>query len=860
MRSALRSNGSVYRNVVYNPKRGTVWYSDWDQCGNRVSHEVPFRPYLFMKDQTGSDGVSIYGEPLKKYEFDTSWDRRTFCESTKKTYFCLPPEQQFLIDRFWMYPQDENFSKFPLKVWLIDIEVFSPDGFPKATEARFPINVITVFDYSERMYHVFTKEERVRVHLYPGDETAMLKAFVRFWRSDFPDIVSGWYSFGFDMPYLCNRLRVIYEDEDAPGKLSPVGRAFCRDAAKIRLGSEEKTYEQLWTICGVTHIDLQAAYLKFSRVKLASYSLNYVCDHEKVGQKLEHEGSLSDWWIGNPMEFIDYNVQDVALLVKLEDKLRFLELCRAVAYSGLCTLDCSLRTLDSIGGMVAIEALHRNRIISSFDNSDAVVNYEGGYVSEPVPGFHTNILSVDANSMYPSALRSFNMSNETKVGFVVSAGNGGFQVSSVSGKSKLMTKDELRDMMAKAQVACTPNGILFSQKSEGIIPAMVTRMYATRKSTKGEMLKLEKDVLAESDPAKVAEMRKRAEFLNLRQYLMKIQLNSVYGALCSKHFVLFDIDIGASITNVGRTMIKAAQGFLNDYATEFCGKAVDTEVYGDTDSRYFTVTELIAKRNEPFVLPSGDVNPWVIQLGKDMEKYVNDRTTKTLIERYGCKNPVLTFKTETVAPAGIWSAKKRYVVHCRMDEGIPCDELHYTGIDIKRSTCPKRIRPFLSEVVETMLRTQDRGKTLEVLNRTYEEYRKLPFEDKVVSMGCSNVSGYTARGQGSANGIMLGTPRQIVCAIRWNNMIKADGLDGQFSPIHDNEKISIYYCKDNGDGITSFGYKDRIPDLYRKKYVFDEETMYKKTVLSCLDKLFEAVGWEIPDPTKGEEDLLSIIS
>lgn len=856
----------MYRNVVYNPKKRNIFLSHWDANGNRVSEEIPFRPYLYMKDQTGTDGISIYGEPLKRYDFDTSWDRKVFCESTKKTYFCLPPEQQFLIDRYWMYPQNEEFSKFPLKIWLFDIEVFSPDGFPNATEAKWPINVITIFDYTEKVYHVFTtarsyvpRQANTRVYLYPDDETAMIKAFVRFWRKDFPDIISGFYSFGFDCPYLCNRLKIIYQDDEAPCKLSPVGRTYCKESAKIRLGSEEKTYEQLWTICGVTHIDLQAAYLKFSRVKLASYSLNYVCDHEKVGQKLEHEGSLSDWWLTDPQEFIDYNVQDVALLVKLEDKLRFLELCRAVAYSGLCPLELSLRTLDSIGGMVAIEALHKNRIISSFDNTDAVVNYEGGYVSEPVPGFHTNILSIDANSMYPSALRSFNMSNETKVGFVSAVGDGKYQVSSISGKSKVMTREELDRMMKTAQVACTPNGILFSQKTDGIIPSMVTRMYATRKSTKAEMLKLEKDVLSEKDPARVAEMRKKAEFLNLRQYLMKIQLNSVYGALCSKYFVLFDIDIGASITNVGRTMIKTAQRFLDDYASKFCSYSVETQTYGDTDSRYFTINQLLIKAGQQFILSTGEINPWVLDLAKKIEDYVNERTTKTLKEKYGCKNPVLTFKTETIAPAGIWSAKKRYVVHCRMDEGIPCDELHYTGIDIKRSTCPKRIRPFLANVVETMLRTQDRQKTMEVLNRTYDEYRKLPFEDKVVSMGCSNVSEYTARGQSSPNSIMLGTPRQIVCAIRWNNMIKADGLMGQFSPIHDNEKISLYYCKDNGDGITSFGYKDKIPDIYRERYVFDEETMYKKTVLSCLDKLFEAVGWEIPDPTKGEEDLMSLI-
>lgn len=856
----------MYRNIAYNPKRGTIWYSDWDKNGFRTDHEVPYRPYLYLKDSTGIDAISIYEEPLKKYEFDNTWERKEFCASTKKTYFNLPPEQQFLIDRFWMYPQDEKFSQFPLKVWFIDIEVFCADGFPNAIEARWPINVLTIFDYTEKKYHIFTtaeqyypKEKNAVVHLYPGDEFAMIKGFVKFWRSDFPDIVSGWYSWGYDIPYICNRMAILYNNEDAPSKLSPVGRTYKRDNAKIRLGAEEKTYEQLWTICGVSSIDLQAAYLKFARVKLASYSLNYVCDHENVGQKLEHDGSLSDWWITDPQEFIDYNVQDVALLVKLEDKLRFMELCRAVAYSGLCPLEQSLKTLSTIGGLAAIEAMHKNRIISSFDTSDAKVNYEGGFVSEPVPGFHNNILSIDANSMYPNALISFNMSNETKVGNVLPNGKGGYILTTVSGRTKEVTKDDLYRIMREKQVACTPNGILFSQKKEGIMPAVVSRIYNTRKAAKKEMLAIEKELVGMPDSPEKEEKRRKAEFLNLRQYLMKININSLYGALCEKHFVLFDIDIGASITTVGRTVIKSAQRFLDEFASDYCGKEVKTEVYGDTDSRYFTITELMERDNQPFLMPDGEINPWVFEKSKQMEDFVNRKTTEMLKDRYGCTNPTLSFKTESVAPTGLWTAKKRYIVYCRSDEGVPCDEFHYTGIDIKRSTCPKKIRPLITKVAEQMLKTQDRNVVASLLDETYKEYVKLPFDEKVVSMGCNNISEYTQRGLGTQNGIALHTPRQVACGIQWNNMLKRDGLVGKYSLIHDSEKIRLFYCHDNGDGITSFGFKDRMPEEYRDKYVFDDDVMYKKSVLACLEKLFEAVGWELPDPTKGEEDLLGLI-
>lgn len=856
----------MYRNVYYNPSRGTIWYSDWDKNGLRTSHEVAFNPYLYLKDSTGRDGVSIYEEPLKKYEFSNSWERRDFCNSTKKTYFNLQPEQQFLVDRYWMYPQDEKFSQFPIKVWFFDIEAVSSEGFPDPKIARWPINVMTIYDTVEKRYHVFTtatqyypKLNNVVVHLYPNDEFGMIKGFVKFWRRDPPDILSGFYSWGFDCPYLFARMRILYNDEDAPSKLSPVGRAFCRDNVSIRLGSEEKTYEQLWTICGVSSIDMQAAYIKFSRIKLASYSLNYVCEHEKVGQKLEHEGSLYDWWVNNPQEFIDYNIQDVALLLRLEEKLRFMELCRAISYSGLCQLEQSLKTLPVIGGLAAIEAMRDNRIISSFDNSNAKVNYEGGYVTEPVPGFHKNILSEDANSMYPNALISFNMSNETKVGKVVQNGKGGFTLFSVSGKSKDITKEQLVAIMREKSVACTPNGVLFSQKKVGMLPKIVSRIYSERKAMKKEMLSLEKKIVGMADCEEKSAMQKRAEFLNLRQYLYKILINSLYGSLCEKNFILFDIDIGESITTVGRHVIKCAQKFLDEYATNYCGHEVHTQVYGDTDSRYFTITELMEHDKQPFLLPNGDINPWVFEQSKKIEDFVNTKTADMLKNRFGCKSPTLSFKTESIAPVGLWTAKKRYIVYCRSDEGVPCDEFHYTGIDIKRSTCPKKIRPIITKVVEEMIRTQDRNRVSSLLDESYAEYLNLPFEEKVISMGCNNISEYTMRGQNSPNGIALHTPRQVACGIQWNNMLKRDGLLGKYSAIHDSEKIQLFYCHDNGDGITSFGFKDKMPAEYKDKYIFDEDTMYKKSVLSCLEKLFEAVGWEMPDPTKGEEDLLSLI-
>ena len=433
----------MYANVVYNFKDSSIWYSTWDNYGNHIEKKVPVKPYLFVRDKNGHDAISIYEEPLQKMEFKDAGARRRFCDSTKKTYFNLPVCQQFLIDTFHGQQDDDSFSAHPLRIFFLDIETYSPNGFPNPLEARDEITVITIYDSITNHYNVFgkgcmyyTKDDDVIYHYYP-DENTMLRGFVRWWRKHFPDIISGWYSFGFDLPYICNRLARIYGDEFAASKLSPVGRAWHKEDCKKRFGAVERIYDQLWTIQGVTHIDMQAAYYKFSPKKLESYSLNSVCSAEGLGQKLEYDGSLAEWWINNPCEFIDYNIQDVRLLVNLENKLKYMQLCRHMAYSALAPIGDALSTLPIITGLEALEALKRDRIISSFDNSDAKVEFEGGYVAEPKTGFSRSIVSLDVNSLYPSAIRTLNISNETKVGWFDFSEDGKFvDVRTVSGKGK----------------------------------------------------------------------------------------------------------------------------------------------------------------------------------------------------------------------------------------------------------------------------------------------------------------------------------------------------------------------------------------------------------------------------------------
>ncbi|MEI8345468.1 MAG: 3'-5' exonuclease, partial [Candidatus Omnitrophota bacterium] len=243
-----------YRNLIYDYKTQEIVLFTWSNEGERIQERHQYKPYCYIEDASGKDAVSIYNTNLKKLEFNTPKKRREFCEITKRNFYNLQIEQQFLIDNFKNQNKNKDFSLWPLKTYFIDIETYSPNGFPTPSKAEDPIMLISVYDtIFECVYtfgvgkEYFTKDDKVIYKAYETEEE-MLKAFIRFWRKDPPDIVSGWYSWGFDLPYICNRINKIYNEDDACNRLSPVGNVFKQENVKKRLGGTERIYDEMWTI------------------------------------------------------------------------------------------------------------------------------------------------------------------------------------------------------------------------------------------------------------------------------------------------------------------------------------------------------------------------------------------------------------------------------------------------------------------------------------------------------------------------------------------------------------------------------------------------------------------------------------
>ena len=581
----------MYRAASYNPFNESVFLRTWTEDGQRIDTEIPFRPFLYLEKDGAEDAVSIFKTSLMKKTFKNSLERKKFVDNTanKRIFHNLAPEQQFLIDMYKEQNGDPNFSQFPLKVFLLDIEVDTTveAGFPVPERAAVPINLITIYDTLTKATHTWGLKEQYTptlpdcIYHRCKDEQDLILQFVDFWKSDYPDIASGWNSSGFDFPYIINRFMRIFGD-DFVKQLSPVGSVRGRKVF-TDMGKEVT----IWSISGVSLIDYMDLYKAFSPGEKESFSLNYIAEIElgegKIAYNAVSLGELAhtDWKL-----FVDYNIQDVHLLVKLEEKLKFLEIARMIAYKGCSNFEAALGKVAVVTGAVAIQAHKQGMVIPTFPNNLDREAFEGGFVRDPERGIQKSIVSFDVNSLYPNTIITLNISPETKLGKVVqgdfeniaSDPKGDISIRLLNGKIHTLSGQKFKEFLVKEKVALTKAGVLYSQKTKGILPNLIDQIYKERVEAKDQMQKYKK--IKNKTPE---DLRKIFYYDNLNSAL-KVLLNASYGVTSNKHSFLMDLDHASSITATGQSVAKAGGNILDDFVREKYGISESITKYGDTDS------------------------------------------------------------------------------------------------------------------------------------------------------------------------------------------------------------------------------------------------------------------------------------
>ena len=863
--------------------------------GVRKYQEYPAN-YVFYYDDPRGKFRSIYGTPVARFSTrnNKEFRREVRMHSGKQLYESdINPIFRCLEDNY------KNIDAPEIHTAFFDIEVdFHKDkGFSPVEDPFNAITAISVYlNWLDQLVTLAVPPKHLSMEtaqelvaefentiLFEREED-MLKMFLDL--IDDADVLSGWNSEGYDIPYTVNRITRVLSKDDT--------RKFClwgqfpKKRIFERFGAEKETYD----LVGRVHMDYMQLYIKYTYEERHSYSLDAIAEYELGERKTQFEGTLDQLYNQHFRTFIEYNRQDTALLDKLDKKLRFLELASELAHANTVLLQTTMGAVAVTEQAIINEAHeqgvvvpNRKQRLDSEDNQAA-----GAYVAYPKKGLHEWIGSVDINSLYPSAIRAMNMGPETIVGqlrqtmtdrFIKDrmAKNGGkfaeawegvfaaLEYTSVMNNEigtniTIDWQDGSESTHSAAEIwtiifdshqpwILTANGTILSYEKKGIIPGLLERWYAERK----EMQAKKKDA---TDPKDIA-------FWDKRQLVKKINLNSLYGAILNPGCRFFDKRIGQSTTLTGRSIAKHMDAYLNECITgeyDHVGKAV---IYGDTDSCYFSAWPAIKNEVEEGRMEWSKET--CIALYDSLADQVNDSFPGFMEQAFHCPRDMgslIKCGRETVADRGLFITKKRYAVNAidiegkRLDVNGKIGKTKATGLDLKRSDTPKVIQEFLLEILNKLLAGAQRDELIEHIRAFKYEFKERPGWEKGSPKRVNNLTKYGAaeKAQGKAN-----MPGHVRAALNWNNLKRMNG-DNYSMQIVDGMKTIVCKLKSNALGWTSIGYptdEKRLPQWFTE-LPFDDSLMEATVVDGKVDNLLGVLEWDLASATNTENTFTSLFA
>jgi DNA polymerase elongation subunit (family B) len=833
-----------YRNVVYDIKKKEVIVYTWDDDGKRLDFSVDFRPYLYVEDNKGEDGVSVFGTKLKKVSFKDLFERMKYVEEKKLTrlFENLRPEQQVLLDMFSEHVDDPEFSKFPLKIAYLDIEAVDANEFSSPEDAKTPINVITVYDSYNKIYNVwglkpFHTEDKDVVYKHIPNEEDLLFDFINYMEKERFDVVTGWNIQGYDIPYLINRICNILPEGSA-NRLSTIDSIYTREIMS-KFGKKQIIYK----IDGLAVVDYMDIYKKFCLTNRESYKLDYIASVELKENKLDYgDRSLFEFMRDDWNTFVEYNIHDVRLIVKLEEQLMYIDLLRMIAYMGCGTLDMALATVSIVMGCAAIKARKQKQIINTFVR-DSQRNNPGGFVFPPVTGHHEGIVTFDANSLYPNIMISLNMSPETKFGAITSKDDNFVTIKHVNGKHYKLTHENFKKFLIENKIAVSKADILFTQNKKGIMCDLVDENYKKRVQIQKNFKKLKKQ-LDSGEVENAEQVKIECNRLKTKQQAIKIFINSVYGVFGNRKAPIGDDDIAASITLTGQSVIQKSKDIIQEYFVKRVGNDVeDCFLYGDSDSCFITVKQLPVK-----VFNGNKVTKEGYAEIDKINDYLNLGIASFMKDELNSIDSRIEFKRDKISDKGIMLSKKRYALHVLDEEGLPCDDWKYTGIDLVNTRMPKEIKPYVEKVIQTMIITKSKTLTNNAFKDVYDKFLDMGVEMISLTSGIKNLEQYSNRCDGNIT--VKGMPCHVKAAYFYNKIIKELKIDNKYETIFSGDKIKYFYVNTpNTYNLDAIAFKNRFPKEFQELFEMDLEKMFDKDVYQCIERFYKIMNWEIYKPT-----------
>lgn len=824
-----------YTNVY---TRGNNIYFRGFKDGKRINQKIPFKPTLFVRTGKESKYKSLWGENLEKIKFESISECRDFVKqyqdvSNFPLYGNYNYSYQFISK---LFPDTIEFDTTVMKIITIDIETSTEYGFPSPKTAQEEVLLITIQDYNTKQITSFgcrpylTKQRNVD-YVQCKNEMDLLRQFINHIKKDYPDIITGWNCQLFDIAYLSARiLRVL--GERALQECSPYNSYNVREVPFAR-GRTEPAYE--WS--GISILDFMDLYRKFSYKMVENYKLDTVAKEELNDEKVKHEYSTfkefytKDWDL-----FVDYNIHDVELVDKLEDRMKLLNLIMTMAYDAKCNytdIYSSVRTWDCI---LYNYLLKQDIIVHNPPGVDPANDRQimGAFVKEPTPGQYDWVVSFDATSLYPSIIMTWNMSPETLAE--------GQKYLSDDEKSiqRLIDREFDTEELVSKNYTMTANGQCFRKDHEGIFPKLINFYFGVRQTAKKQMLTAQSKYEETKDKQYLNEISS----LNSKQMSAKILMNSLYGAMGNVYFRYYDIRIAEGITMTGQLIIRSVAKRLSDFMNSTCKtNGIDYSFYSDTDSTYITLGTYVNK-NIPALSKEDTVN--------HIDRFCNEKIEPTISETCNILNtylnvytPKIKFKREIIADRGVWIAKKRYAVNVYNSEGVSYEtpKLKVLGMEIVRSSTPAPVRKALKEAVAIVL-TQDEQSIKQYVQTLEHSWNKLSPEEIAFPRSVNGVKEYSD----SSTIFRKGTPIHVRGALLFNHLIKNKDLEKQYQYIQEGDRIKFLYLKEPNPlashVITFLG--DLPLEFNIHKYV-DYDMMFQKSFLEPLNSLLSCIGWELKE-------------
>ena len=799
--------------------------------GEYIQFREKYNPTLFVPSNKKTFYKTLEGEYVAPIKPGSVRDCRDFYKKYEeiddfKIYGNERYIYQYISDK---YPEEEiKFDIEKVRLLTVDIETRSENGFPDVETADQEILLISVQDYNTKEITTWgvgsfkNRQENVR-YIQFNNEHDLLSSFIQWWMDNTPDVVTGWNIQLFDMPYITKRIDRLLGEKLAR-RLSPWG-----------LVSEKEVYikgrrQVYYDIGGITQLDYLDLYKKFTYKAQESYRLDYIAEVELGQKKLDHSehDTFKDFYTNGWQKFVEYNIKDVELVDRLEDKMKLIELALTMAYDAKVNYNDVFYQVRMWDKIIYNYLKKKGIVIPQKEQSDKSDKYAGAYVKEPIAGRYDWVVSFDLNSLYPHLIMQYNISPETIR-----------ETRHPEANVDRILNEEIDFQLYKDSAVCA-NGAQYRKDKRGFLPELMEKMYNERVIFKKRMI----DAKKKYEKTPTVALEKEIARCNNIQMAKKISLNSAYGAIGNQYFRYYKLANAEAITLSGQVSIRWIENKMNNYLNKIL-KTEDTDyvIASDTDSIYLNLGPLVDVIYKDREKNAEGIVSFLDKICEEKFEPFIDQSYKELAEYLNAYDQKMFMKRENIADRGIWTAKKRYILNVWDSEGVRYEQpkLKVMGIESVKSSTPSSCRNMLKDAFKIMMSgTED--DVINYIDGCRQKFKTLPPEEISFPRSVSDVQKYKSH----SDIYIKGTPIHVRGALLFNHYIKEKKLTNKYSLIQNGEKIKFCYLKKPNtihENVLSF-IQDYPVELGLDKYI-DYDLQFNKAFLEPLKIILDAIGWSV---------------